>query len=308
MSRVLFLSGGTGTPKLLQGATRLLNPEAISIIGNTGDDWQFYGLYVSPDIDSLLFTLTDLIDDTKWWGIQGDTFKLVEFLRTHLQEDVWFNLGHFDAGLCLFRSHLLTQGNTLTEATGIVRKRLNIKSSILPMSNQRIQTKVRTPDGTLHLQEFWVKYRGAREVQDVFYDGDLTTTTSAVTESIKRADLIVIGPGNPVSSLGPILAIHPLRDALRSTTGYRLAISPIIGNHPVSGPTGAFLKSWNIPTSPMAIITLFGDIIDGFMIHDSDENLSERIKKHNITPLVDDILIHSVTDAERLMQKILDSR
>jgi LPPG:FO 2-phospho-L-lactate transferase len=308
MSRIVFLSGGTGTPKLLQGATQLISEHDISIIGNTGDDWQFYGLYVSPDVDSVLFTLTDLIDSTKWWGIQGDTFHLIQFLRTHLQEDVWFNLGDFDAGLCVFRTHLLNQGNSLTEATEIIRKRLAIKSSVLPMANQQIQTKVRTSSGTMHLQEYWVKHRGNVEVHDVFFEGDLSTTTSAVTEVIQNADIVVFGPSNPVSSLGPILAINPLRDALRNTTAFRIAISPIIGDHPVSGPTSAFLKAWNIPTSPMAIITLFSDILDGYIVHTSDEHFSERIQQQSITPIVDDILVNSATDAERLIQRILDLR
>ncbi|MFW9777476.1 MAG: 2-phospho-L-lactate transferase [Candidatus Heimdallarchaeota archaeon] len=308
MPRILFLSGGTGTPKLLQGAIRVLSLQDIAIIGNTGDDWNFYGLHVSPDIDSVLLTLSDLIDTAKWWGIDGDSFNLIEFLRTHLHEDVWFNLGDFDAGLCLYRTHLLKQGNNLTQATDIIRKRLKIKASILPMADQQIQTQIKTPSGTMHLQEFWVKHRGNIEVQDVYFDGDLSITTSAVTEAIKKAEIVVFGPSNPVSSLGPILAIHPLREALRKTTAFRLAISPIIGEHPVSGPTSAFLKAWNIPTSPMAIISLFGHVLDGYMIHTSDERFSERILHQNITPILDNILIHSSADAERLMQRILDFR
>ncbi|MFW9856148.1 MAG: 2-phospho-L-lactate transferase [Candidatus Thorarchaeota archaeon] len=308
MTRILFLSGGTGTPKLLQGAIRALSLKDVAIIGNTGDDWNFYGLHVSPDVDSVLLTLTDLIDTAKWWGIDGDSFNLIEFLRTRLQEDVWFNLGDFDAGLCLYRTHLLNQGNTLTEATDIIRKRLKIEPQILPMANQHIQTRINTSSGIMHLQEFWVKHRGKLEVQDVFYEGDLTMTTSGVIHAIERADIVIFGPGNPVSSIGPILAIRPLRDALRNTSAHKLAISPIIGEDPVSGPTGTFLNAWNIPTSPMAIITLFGDVLDGIMIHTSDKNLSGRIRQHNITPIIENILIRSVPDAERLMQRILDYR
>ena len=180
-SNIVFLSGGTGTPKLLLGVVEVTDAQNITIIGNTGDDWNFYGLHVSPDIDSILLTLTDLIDTEKWWGIKDDTFNMVDFLKNQLKEEVWFNLGDFDAGLCLYRSYLLNQGRSLTEAIEIIRRRLDIQSRVLPMADQTIQTIVRTPEQTMHLQEYWVKYKGKVPVKNVFFEGDLRNTTNQVS-------------------------------------------------------------------------------------------------------------------------------
>ncbi|MFW9904562.1 MAG: 2-phospho-L-lactate transferase [Candidatus Thorarchaeota archaeon] len=304
----VFLSGGTGTPKLLQGVVNVIDARNITVIGNTGDDWNFYGLHVSPDIDSILLTLSDLIDTKKWWGIKDDTFNLVDFLKIRLKEDVWFNLGDFDAGLCLYRSYLLNQGKSLTVAVEIIRKRLNIQSCVLPMADQAIQTKVRTPKQTLHLQEYWVKYKGKGQVTNVFFEGDLQKTTDQVLEAIHKADTIIIGPSNPISSVGPILALHPLREALQEASGYRVAISPIIGTNAVSGPTSVFLKSWGHEVSPLAIVELFQDILDAFVIHKTDTIYSDSIKGMGITPILDDIYIPTKSDASRLFKRIMDSK
>ncbi|MFX0122771.1 MAG: 2-phospho-L-lactate transferase [Candidatus Hodarchaeota archaeon] len=306
--KIVFLSGGTGTPKLLQGVVEVTDAKNIAIIGNTGDDWNFYGLHVSPDIDSILLTLTNLIDTEKWWGIKEDTFNMVDFLKKHLKEKVWFNLGDFDAGLCLYRSYLLNQGKSLTEAIDIIRRRLNIQSRVLPMADQAIQTKVRTPEQTLHLQEYWVKYKGKVQVKNVFFEGDLRNTTDQVLEVIENADIIIMGPSNPISSMGPILALQPLREALQKASGYRIGISPIIGTNAVSGPTTAFLKAWGYDVSPVAIVELFHDILDAYMIHETDVQFLDNIKGMGITPILEDIYIHTRNDASRLFKRIMDSK
>ena len=307
-SEVVFLSGGTGTPKLLQGAVKVVNAKDITIIGNTGDDWNFYGLHVSPDVDSILLTLTDLIDTEKWWGLKNDTFNLVQFLKKHLKEDVWFNLGDFDAGLCLFRSYLLNKGKNLTDATENIRKRFSIPSCVLPMANQSIQTKIRTSNKTIHLQEFWVRFKGELQVSNVFFEGDLTKTTPQVLDAIQKAKVIIIGPSNPISSLGPILAIHPLSNALRNATGFRIAISPIIGSSAVSGPTAAFLNAWGKTVSPAVIAELYHDIIDGLVIHNTDKQYEELIQEMGVTPFLDNIYIQNREDAIRIMQRIMESK
>jgi len=305
---IVFLSGGTGTPKLLQGVINVIDAHSITIIGNTGDDWNFYGLHVSPDIDSILLTLSDLIDTEKWWGIKDDTFNLVNFLKKELKEEVWFNLGDLDAGLCLYRSYLLNQGKSLTEAIETIRKRMNIQSRVLPMADQAIQTKVRTPEQTLHLQEYWVKHKGKGRVTNVFFEGDLRRTTNQVLEAIQNADAIIIGPSNPVSSVGPIIALHPLREALQNASGYRIAISPIIGTTAVSGPTSTFLRAWEYEVSPVAIVELYHDILDAFMMHKTDEALLNTIKGMGVTPILEDIYIHTKSDASRLFKRIMDSK
>lgn len=305
-SKVLFLSGGTGTPKLLRGTDNLLDSRNITVIGNTGDDWEFYGLYVSPDLDSILLTLSNLLDIEKWWGIKNDTFNLVHFLRTYMKEEVWFNLGDLDAGLCLFRSSLLKKGFSLTNATDIIRNRMNIQASILPMADQPIRTFIRTPERTMHLQEFWVKYKGELDVLNVFFDGNLSITTPQVLDAIKKAEIIIIGPSNPISSIGPILAISPLREALQKASGYRVAISPIIGTDAVSGPTSTFLKSWGRAVSPTAVVELYNDFLDGFILHTTDQKYCKEIKNMEVTPLLDDIYIRTEADAVRLIRRIME--
>jgi LPPG:FO 2-phospho-L-lactate transferase len=305
-SDIVFLSGGTGTPKLLQGAKNVIETQTITIIGNTGDDWNFYGLYVSPDIDSVLFTLSNMIDSEKWWGIQNDTFMLTSFLKDRLKEGIWFNLGDSDAGLCLFRSYLLEKGKSLTEATEIIKNRLNIKSTILPMADQPIQTQIRTTERTMHLQEFWVRYRGKPQVINVFFEGDLQRTTPQVLNAVKSAEIIIFGPSNPVSSIGPILALNPLRKALQEASGTRIAISPIIGDRAISGPTASFLKAWEKSVSPLAIVEMYHDVIDYYIVHKTDIKFQSGIKELGVTPIFEDIIINTPEKAERLMSRIVD--
>ncbi len=305
-SNLVFLSGGTGTPKLLQGIPSSINPENITIIGNTGDDWQYYGLHVSPDIDSILFTIANLIDHSKWWGIYKDTFNMVKMLRENLKEDIWFNLGDQDAGFCLYRTWLLSQEVSLTEVTKKLTFLLNIKSKILPMADQPIRTMIRTKNELLHLQEYWVRYRGELDVTNVFFEGDLSKTSQDVLTAIESADYIILGPSNPVSSLGPILAISPIRSALRKTKAKKYAISPIIGTSAISGPTPKFLKAWNYETSPLTVVKIFQDFLDGIVLHETDQDLEDETQKLGVTPIFDNIIIKDQSDAHRLFNVLLD--
>ena len=303
--KIVFLSGGTGTPKLLQGISSNINPQDITIIGNTGDDWRFYGLYVSPDIDSILFTLSNLIDKVKWWGISNDTFNMVKMLQDKLQEDIWFNLGDQDTGLCLYRTWLLDQSYSLTEATIEVSNRLNIKSKILPMADQPIRTMIRTESELLHLLEYWVLFMGYFYFINFIFVGFLSKTTPYVIEAIKSADYIILGPSNPVSSLGPIVAISPIRNALRTTNAKKYAISPIIGSSALSGPTSKFLQAWNYETSPIAVASLFHDFLDGIILHESDLNLEKATQKLGVKPFFSNIIIKNQSDAQRILDIIL---
>ena len=303
---IVFLSGGTGTPKLLQSIESYVEPQNITIIGNTGDDWCYYGLHVSPDVDSVLFTMANIIDKTKWWGIKNDSFNMVKSLRENLKEDIWFNLGDQDAGICLYRTWLLNEGLTLTEATNKIAERLNIQSKIIPMSNQTVKTIIETKSENLHLQEYWVRHKGEPDVVNVFFEGDLSNTTSEVLKAIKDANYIILGPSNPVSSMGPILAIHPIKEALKTTKGKVIAISPIIGENAISGPTPKFLKAWGYKVSPLSIVKLYKDFLDVIILSESDKDLNDSIEKFGVTPMYEDIIIRSSEDAMRIMNRILE--
>jgi len=303
---LVFLSGGTGTPKLLQDIKSYINPQNITVIGNTGDDWNYYGLHVSPDIDSIMFTMADLIDKTKWWGIKDDTFNMVKSLRETLKEDIWFNLGDKDAGICLYRTWLLNEGFTLTEATNKIIKKLKIKSKILPMANQAIKTIVKTKEENLHLQEYWVRYKGEPDVSNVFFEGNLRNTTVEVLNAIKEADYIILGPSNPVSSIGPIIGIHSIKEALKTAKGKKIAISPIIGENAISGPTPKFLKAWGYKVSPLSIVQLYQDFLDVLILSNSDKHLNDNILEYGVIPKYENIIIRTSEDAKRIMKKILE--
>ncbi len=303
---LVFLSGGTGTPKLIQDIESYIDPHNITVIGNTGDDWNYYGLHVSPDVDSVLFTMANIIDKTKWWGIKNDSFNMVKSLRENLKEDIWFNLGDRDAGICLYRTWLLNEGLTLTEATNKIVEKLNIQSKIIPMSNQAIKTIIKTKSENLHLQEYWVRYKGEPDVINVFFEGDLSNTTSEVLKAIKEANYIILGPSNPVSSIGPIIGIHPIKEALITTKGKKIAISPIIGENAISGPTPKFLKAWGYKVSPLSIVQLYKDFLDIIILSESDRELHDSIEKFGVIPMYEDIIIRSSEDAMRIMNRILE--
>lgn len=304
---IVFLSGGTGTPKLIQNVTDMLDPRNLTVIGNTGDDWEFYGLHVSPDIDSVLLTLSGLIDTEKWWGISNDSFNMVKFMSEYLKEDVWFNLGDMDTGLCLYRTFLKQKGLNLTEIIDNIRRFLSIDLRILPMANQSIRTMVNTPNKIMHLQEFWVKHKGKPIVKNIVFEGDLTQTTAEVLQAIAKANYIIIGPSNPVSSIGPILSLNPLRQALRQARGKKIAISPLIGSEAVSGPTVKFLSAWNYEVSPKTIPEMFQDFLDGFVLHSTDKSYSKDIASLDITPICENIYIKDKTDGNRLLKTILEN-
>ncbi len=305
---VVVLGGGTGTPKLLRGLVEIVNPEKLTIIANTADDWKFYGLHVSPDIDSMLYVLSGLLDESKWWGIRGDTFKAVELLRTRFHEDVWFNLGDQDLVTCLYRTYLLEQGYTLTQATMELSRRFDIASRVLPMTDGRIQSIIVTKEhGPIHIEEYFVKYHCKPEVLDISYDEGThpMRTTKEVLEAITKARCIILGPSNPVTSIGPIIHLIDIQKAIKDNKHARkIAISPVIGSKAVSGPTGHFLKAWGIPVTPVGVASLYQGLVDYFIMHPNDKEFEDLVRRLGMKPIFLDILIPKKDDAVRLSREI----
>ncbi len=305
---VVVLGGGTGTPKLLRGLVEIVNPEKLTIIANTADDWEFYGLHVSPDIDSMLYVLSGLLDETKWWGIKNDTFNVVELLRTRFHQDVWFNLGDQDLVTCLYRTCLLRQGYTLTQATLNLSRHLGISSRILPMTDNRIQSIIVTKEhGPIHIEEYFVKYHCRPQVLDVEFDESLhpTPATTEVIKALRNADYIILGPSNPVTSIGPIIHLLDIRTAIETNKKARkIAVSPVIGSKPVSGPTGVFLKAWNVLVTPEGVASLYQGLVDYFIMHSTDRNFESSIKTLGMEPIFLDILIPKKEEAKRLSREM----
>ncbi len=306
---VVVLGGGTGTPKLLRGLIEVVNPKKLTIIVNTADDWIFYGLHVSPDVDSMLYVLSGLLDESKWWGIIGDTFNIVNLLRSRFGEDVWFNLGDQDLVTCLYRTHLLRQDFTLTQVTEIIARKLGIVPRILPMTEGRIQSIIVTEEhGPIHIEEYFVKYRCRPKVFDVVFDSVRGISASnEVLNSITEAKYIILGPSNPVTSIGPILHLRDIKNAImENEDAIKLAISPVIGSKPVSGPTGSFLEAWKVPVTPVGIASLYVDVIDHFIVHVTDRDFDQQLRRLGVTPHYLDVLIPTREKARRLSREIFD--
>ncbi|MFX0113814.1 MAG: 2-phospho-L-lactate transferase [Candidatus Hodarchaeota archaeon] len=302
---VTVLSGGTGTPKLLQGLQAIPDVN-LSVIANTGDDWNFYGLYVSPDCDSVLFALAGILDQQKMWGITNDSFGLVDGLRNLLHEDIWFNLGDRDAAISMFRSSLLAKGNTLTKATQIIANKLGISAAALPMANERVQTLIETEAGLMHLEEFWVRDRGNHTVRRVIYDGaSEALVTAEIRKAIEHANLLIIGPSNPISSIGPILEVGDLRTLIKEFQGRRVAVSPIIGKKPLSGPAGQFMKAMGYGTTPVDVARCYQGLIDELYIDMTDGEFIEPVRRLT-EPKIAPLIMRDMETKKRLAQAILE--
>ncbi len=268
---VVVLAGGTGGAKLARGMLDVVGPEELVVVANTGDDIELYGAYVSPDPDLVTFWLADRIDD-RGWGLQGDTFAVMDGLR-ELGADIWFALGDRDLAIGLERARALRDGTRLTEAQAAVAAALGVTARVLPMSDRPVRTRVLADDRWWPLQEFLIKRDGADPVQDVeFRHARAAAPTPEVLDAIASARAIVIGPSNPVISIGPILALDGVRAAIRDNRAATVAVSPLVGGRVLKGPTAAFLRWAGHAVSSAGIAACYAGLIDGLI---ADERTSE---------------------------------
>ncbi len=285
---VAVLAGGTGGAKLAAGLAELTD---VAVIANTGDDIDIYGVHVSPDPDLVTWWLARIIDE-RGWGIAGDTFE--EMKR---QDDPWFQLGDRDLELCRLRTDAL-RTSRLTEAHARVVEAVGVKQRVLPMSDDPVRTQVRTPRGLRPLQEFLIVDGAAGPIEEVVLDGvDAARPTPEVAEVLATAETIVIGPSNPVISIGPILAVPGIPAALREAPAPVIAVSPFVGGHAIKGPTDEFCRSAGIELSAQGIADHYRDVIDGVVADEPVEGVSG---------LLTDTLMTDAGRREALARKILD--
>lgn len=268
--RIAVLSGGTGTPKLIDGLRHVLSPESLAIVVNTAEDLWVSNGYISPDVDSVLYTLADWIDRERWWGIGGDTY-ITHDLLAHMGFDEGMNVGDRDRATHLLRAIFLRSGMRFTEATFEIARRMGVEHAVVPMTDYSVKTIVSTPQGDIHFQDFWVRQRGEPEVLDVRFEGELKPSPEAI-DVIELADYVVIGPSNPITSIGPILALEGIRELLREKTV--LAVSPLVGGKPVSGPAGKLMKAKGYEVSPRGLAKCYEDFLDILILDESDETTS----------------------------------
>ena len=261
---ITFLSGGTGTPKLLQGA-RLLFPDSdITVIVNTGEDLWYQQGHLSPDIDTVLYLFAEILNTETWWGIADDTFHTHEFLQTLGAPGCYLSLGDRDRAVNLLRAGLLHAGLTLTQATKEIADRLGISATILPMSDTPCTTHVKTDGNMIHFQEYWIKHRARVAIDDVRYISDIPpSATKEVCNAISHAELIVIGPSNPITSIGPILHCSGVQDALMDACV--VSVSPFIGDAPISGPARELMIACGYQPNSSGVYEMYKPFLNYFV-------------------------------------------
>ena len=269
---MVVLAGGTGGAKLARGMLDATGPGELVVIANTGDDIEIHGAYVSPDPDLVTFWLADRID-SRGWGLDGDTFAVMDGLR-ELGVDVWFHLGDRDLAYGLERARRLTAGDRLTEAQAAITAALRVRAEVLPMTDQPVRTRVLSDGRWWGLQEFLIRRRGEGEIADVDIRGARAASpTPEVLQRIADARAIVIGPSNPVISIGPILAVPGIREALVAAPAPVVAVSPIVGGEVLKGPTAAFMRGAGVPASAQGVAELYSGLIDGLVADERIDGL-----------------------------------
>jgi LPPG:FO 2-phospho-L-lactate transferase len=303
---IVVLTGGTGGAKLIEGIAAEVDPGDVTIICNTADDCVFYGLYVSPDIDTITYTLAGMIDPAKGWGIKNDTFAALDQLR-RLGDDAWFQLGDKDLATHIMRTRLLKEGYKLSAVVGKMSRRLGVQAKILPMSDEPIETRIVTPQGEISFQEYFVKYHWAPEVRAVrFVSAEQSNPAPGVIDAIERAEAVIICPSNPITSIGPILAVPGIRSALTEARAPVVAVSPIIGMAAISGPAHELMIACGKDASALGIAECYNDFLDKLMMADEDRGLVSQIEKLHIEVILTDIRMISLADKRRLALKVLD--
>jgi LPPG:FO 2-phospho-L-lactate transferase len=293
---IVILTGGTGGAKLARGIADIAGPERLAAIVNTGDDIEIYGAHVSPDPDLVSFWLADAIDE-RGWGLDGDSFAVMDALR-ELGVEVWFNLGDRDLAWCLERARMLAEGIGATAALARLNEALGVRSQVLPMSDDPVRTWVRTgPAGWLTFQEFMIRERASGMLEGLEYRGAEQARPSAeVLAAIAHASVIVIGPSNPLASIAPILAVPGIHDALQAANAPVLAVSPIVAGEVIKGPTASFMAFGALELSADGIADFYGELLDGII---ADEDVGR------LTTLQTDTRMHDRDARVRLAEQTL---
>jgi LPPG:FO 2-phospho-L-lactate transferase len=275
---IVALAGGVGASKLLVGLAHAMAPENLTIIVNTGDDLEMHGLTICPDLDIVTYTLAGIVNPATGWGIEGDTFATLQFLGRY-ERETWFNLGDRDLATHIHRSDMLRSGATLSECADSVRRALGVRAHILPMSDQPVRTQIETPAGLLPFQNYLVKHRAEPAVKAIRFDGaDRSEPAPGILKAIADARGIVICPSNPLISIGPILAVPGIREALAARRADVVAVCPIVHGMSLKGPTAKMMAEMGIEVSARSIAGMYRDIASRLVIDESDASSRPEIE------------------------------
>ena len=302
---ICVLTGGTGGAKFVDGLRQVIPAEEITMVVNTGDDLLWWGLYVSPDVDSITYVLSGLLSRERGWGVKGDTFLCLQAMG-QLGEPTWFHTGDRDLAVHLLRSRLLAEGKTLSQATSIICEKLGVKARILPMSDSRVETRVDTPSGELSFEEYFVQRWYQDPVNSVRFAGASDAEAApGVIDAIVSADAVLIAPSNPITSIGPILAVPGIREALRSARGKVAAVSPIVGNAPVAGPAGILMTAQGFPCSIAGVAKAYEDFLDLLVCDTQDARAAESLRRSGLRVQCAQTIMRSAEDRAALARDVL---
>jgi len=302
---LVVLTGGTGGAKLIQGLSLEVSPRDLVVVCNTADDFVFHGLHISPDIDTVTYTLAGVGDTGKGWGIQDDPFVVLEWLEKYGGES-WFKLGDRDLAIHITRSRLLREGLKLAEITQRICQALGVGATVMPMSDDRVETRVVTPKGELSFQEYFVKRQWADEVNKVFFNGaEKCRPAPGVLDAIQGAQAVILCPSNPVTSIAPILAVPGIKGALKETKAPVVAVSPIIQRAPVSGPAHRLMAAMGHEVSALGVAQVYADFLDRIVIAPEDVDLKGRIEELGMKVTLLPIRMDLLEDKRRVARELL---
>lgn len=304
---IVVLAGGVGAARFLQGVVQVVPQERLAVVVNTGDDRDFYGLHVSPDIDIVLYTLAGLVNSQQGWGIEQDTYTTMRQLTQYGHED-WFLLGDRDLATHIHRTQLLHQGKTLSAVTDNLRSHLGLQLRMLPMSDQPVATHIQTPAGLFHFQEYMVKRHCTDEVQDVLFVGSHEARPApGVLDLLKEAEAILLAPSNPIVSIGSILAVPGIHDALHEAHGMVVAVSPLVGGSPLKGPADKLMRGLGMEVSAVGVARHYRDFLDVMVIDHQDAHLTSEIEDLGIPTLVTDTIMRDDATKAALARAVLQA-
>jgi LPPG:FO 2-phospho-L-lactate transferase len=303
MRRIAVLCGGVGAARFLAGLVDVVDAAGVTAIVNVADDEEFYGLHVSPDIDTVLYTLSGVVDEGQGWGRRDETFHAQEELG-RFGEDAWFRLGDRDLAAHLHRTGLLRGGTPMTDVVDGMRRSLGVGARILPATDGRQRTMVRTANGWLAFQEYFVKRGAADVVHELRFEPEAAPTAS-VREAIAGADTVVIAPSNPFVSIGPILALAGMRDAIRAVRVKTIAVSPIVGGAAIKGPAAAMLAALGHEVSALGVARIYADVAGAFVLDETDRALEPAIQRLGLRTAVAATLMRDAPSRAALARAVM---
>lgn len=305
-SPILAIAGGVGGAKLALGLSKILDQENLKIIVNTADDENFHGLHVSPDLDTVMYTLAELSNVEQGWGLEGESFRFLDSLE-RLGGDVWFRMGDVDLATHIRRTELLKSGQTLTQVTEYLCKKLGVTSTILPMSDDEIKTVAITDEGELAFQDYFVRRQCKPKISAIRFDGaEHAHPSDSFKDALEQCGSIVICPSNPLVSVGPVLALLNVREAVQNFKGPRIAISPIVGGKAIKGPAAKMMTELGEEPSCVSVASGYTGLIDVLFIDQIDEKQAGKISELGVRPIITNTVMETLDDKVRLANEIIN--